>query len=165
MEKKAYQKMESYLSQLTETLGKKMEEGLFTDLQKSSIMEIIGSSEKPTFEKNDFVKRKRVQNAVSSCLRCSSKRSNGEQCSRKKKEGYDYCGTHLKGSFGVFKQESPNSIKVEVWAQDINGIIYYIDKEMNVYNTEDIINNIQNPAIITNYVKTGEVYSIPEFNI
>ena len=55
--------------------------------------------------------------------------------------------------------------KVEVYAQDIQGIVYYIDKNNNVYQAEDIISNKINPKIIARYVKSGETYSIPEFNI
>ena len=52
-----------------------------------------------------------------------------------------------------------------MFAQDIQGIIYYIDKNSNVYQAEDIIINKINPKIIAKYVKEGENYSIPEFNI
>ena len=55
--------------------------------------------------------------------------------------------------------------KIEVWAQDIKGIIYYIDNNNNVYQPDDIINNKFNPKIIAKYVKNAEQYSIPEFNI
>jgi hypothetical protein len=53
--------------------------------------------------------------------------------------------------------------KVEVWAQEIQGIIYYIDKFENVYQAEDIVSNQINPKVIAKYVKTGEVISIPNF--
>ena len=55
--------------------------------------------------------------------------------------------------------------KVEVWAQEIQGIIYYIDKSYNVYQTEDIMHGKVNPKVIAKYVKNGDNYSIPEFNI
>jgi hypothetical protein len=55
--------------------------------------------------------------------------------------------------------------KIEVWAQDIQGIIYYIDKMMNVYQAEDIVSNKPNPKIIAKYVKVGETYTIPEFEM
>ena len=58
-----------------------------------------------------------------------------------------------------------NTQKVEVWAQDIQGIVYYIDKANNVYQAEDIVGNKTNPKIIAKYLKVGETYSIPEFNI
>jgi hypothetical protein len=52
-----------------------------------------------------------------------------------------------------------------VWAQDIQGIVYYIDKNFNVYQAEDIVSNKVNPNIIAKYIKTGEIYSIPQFGI
>ena len=55
--------------------------------------------------------------------------------------------------------------KIEVWVQDIQGIVYYIDKSMNVYQAEDIISNKPNPKIIAKYVKTGDIYTIPSFGI
>jgi hypothetical protein len=58
-----------------------------------------------------------------------------------------------------------NTTKVEVWVQDIQGIVYYIDKFNNVYDTADIIKNQVNPKIIAKYVKNGENFSIPELNI
>ena len=36
--------------------------------------------------------------------------------------------------------------KIEVWAQDIQGIVYYIDKSNNVYQAEDVIINKINPT-------------------
>ena len=67
----------------------------------------------------------------------------------------------------VDNQEEPNftTQKIEVWAQDIQGIIYYIDTHNNVYQAEDIIVNKINPKIIAKYVKNAEHYSIPELNI
>ena len=62
-------------------------------------------------------------------------------------------------------EEKVNIQKVEVWAQDIQGIIYYIDNCNNVYQAEDIVINKMNPKIIAKYVKNGEAYSIPEFNL
>ena len=101
--------------------------------------------------------------------RCNAKRANSEQCTRRKKEGFEYCGTHLKGTpHGIClsgETDKPLTHKIEVWVQDIQGIVYYIDKANNVYQAEDIIVNKMNPKIIAKYVKNGEHYSIPEFNI
>jgi hypothetical protein len=36
---------------------------------------------------------------------------------------------------------------------------------VKVYQAEDIISNTLNPKIIAKYIKNGEKYSIPEFNI
>ena len=115
------------------------------------------------------MKRKRVKNVVPFCDRCCAKRANGEQCTRRKKEEDEYCGTHMKGTpHGVVDLQDDNkqaTQKIEVWAQDIQGIVYYIDKNMNVYQAEDIVSNKSNPKIIAKYVKNGEFYTIPEFGI
>ena len=99
--------------------------------------------------------------------RCCAKRANGEQCTRKRKDiDSEFCGTHLKGTpHGIcdLKQEKSQGQKIEVWAQDIQGIMYYIDKDLNVYQTEDIIQSKVNPKIIAKCVKVDEKYLIPKF--
>jgi hypothetical protein len=55
--------------------------------------------------------------------------------------------------------------KKQVFAEDINGIVYYIDNISNVYKTEDILQEKQNPEIIAQYVKDNGRYSIPEFGL
>jgi hypothetical protein len=116
------------------------------------------------------MKRKRVKNFVPIFDRCCAKRATNEQCTRRKKEGFEYCGTHIKGTpHGIIDTQDSevkiNTQKIEVWAQDIQGIIYYIDKFNNVYQAEDIVVNKLNPKIIAKYIKNGEQYSIPEFNL
>jgi DNA polymerase elongation subunit (family B) len=49
--------------------------------------------------------------------------------------------------------------------QSITSWFKAIDKNNNVYQAEDIISNKTNPKIIAKYVKEGENYSIPEFNL
>jgi hypothetical protein len=111
-----------------------------------------------------------VKNFVPIFDRCCAKRATNEQCTRRKKDGSEYCGTHMKGTpHGIMEtngeENKVNTQKIEVWAQDIQGIIYYIDKFNNVYQAEDIVLNKLNPKIIAKYVKNGEQYSIPEFNL
>jgi|TARA_Y100000992_G_scaffold172588_2_gene116275 hypothetical protein len=126
--------------------------------------------------KSDFQKRKRVKNIVPLCERCNACRATGEQCTRRKKEGLQFCGTHCKGTpHGVItedlsSQNITNSKKVNVWAQDIKGIIYYIDDNYNVYDTTTIMLGQENPTIIAKYTKSldnkgNTKYEIPEFNI
>jgi hypothetical protein len=114
----------------------------------------------------DFSKRKRVKNDVPHCERCTAKRSNGEQCTRRKKDGELFCGTHIKGTpHGFISPDEQGTVqtssKVEVWLQDFKGISYYIDNQMNVYQTEDIVSNKRNPKIISKYVTENGEYSIP----
>jgi hypothetical protein len=58
-----------------------------------------------------------------------------------------------------------NTQKIELYTQDIQGIIYYINNNNNIYQAEDIIINKMNPKIIVKYVKNCDIYSISEFNI
>ena len=117
--------------------------------------------EKLKLTKEDFMKRKRVKNTVPIQERCLAKRANGEQCTRKKKEGCDYCGTHTKGvpcSIMDDGEESGDKSKlnqqnVNIWVQNIKGIEYFIDGSQNVYKHEDVINNSTNPRIIAKYSK------------
>ena len=163
MEKRLSERIDDYVSSMKSSLIKKIDEMECNETEKSSLCAFIKSYDEFQVEKSDFQKRKRSQNTVPSFLRCLSKRSDGEQCSRRKKEGCEFCGTHSKGSPHGNFVENVVMKKVEVWVQEICGIIYYIDKEMNVYKTEDIINNKPNPIVIAKYVKNGEIYSISEF--
>lgn len=163
MEKRLSERIEEYVSSMKISLMKKIDELGANENEKSELCQFIKSYDEFQVEKADFQKRKRSQNTVPSFLRCLSKRSDGEQCSRRKKEGCDFCGTHSKGSPHGNFVENVVMKKVEVWVQEICGIIYYIDKEMNVYKTEDIINNKPNPRVIAKYEKNGEIYSISEF--
>ena len=118
--------------------------------------------EKLKLTKEDFMKRKRVKNMVPIQQRCLAKRANGEQCTRKKKEGCDYCGTHTKGvPCSIMDDENNNGDKpklnqqsINIWVQNIKGIEYFIDGSQNVYKHEDVINNSTNPRIIAKYSKS-----------
>tara|TARA_Y100000591_G_scaffold332012_1_gene367831 strand:- start:1077 stop:1667 length:591 start_codon:yes stop_codon:yes gene_type:complete len=128
-------------------------------------------------DKTDFQKRKRVKNVVPLHDRCIACRANGEQCTRRRKGNSQFCGTHIKGTpHGVISKEKQDSEpkemikKVSVWAQDIKGIIYYIDDNSNVYETSAILQGNDNPKIIAKYQKSldneGNVaYAIPSFGI
>lgn len=135
-----------------------------------SVVQSISDYPPITLDKTDFQKRKRIKNAVSSDERCCAKRANNEQCTRRKKQDTEFCGTHHKGApYGVVdvnnvvdetnqslvdqaSSSSRNEPKNKsVWVQDIKGIMYYIDEMKNVYATEDIMKNIVNPRIIANY--------------
>ena len=170
MERRLNKKLESYITSFKDSIFEKANNmGITKNEQTNQLLQYIYDYERLSFSKEDFQKRKRVKNFVPIFDRCCAKRASNEQCTRRKKEGYEYCGTHMKGTpHGIvdIQNENKNTTqKIEVCAQDIQGIIYYIDKSGNVYQAEDIINNKINPKIIAKYVKNGEVYSIPEFNI
>jgi hypothetical protein len=168
MERRINKRIESYVTNFKDDIRKKAETlGLVNDLNLSHLVQYVYDYERLSLNKEDFMKRKRIKNAVHLADRCCAKRASNEQCTRRKKEGYEYCGTHLKGTpHGIClngDDDKPQGQKIEVWVQDIQGIVYYIDKNNNVYQAEDIIVNKVNPKIIAKYVKQGETYSIPEF--
>jgi energy-converting hydrogenase Eha subunit F len=170
MEKRLNKKTEAYITAFKESIRDKVTQmGLTKCEQMNQLLQYIYDYERLSFSKEDFQKRKRVKNFVPIFDRCCAKRASNEQCTRRKKDGSEYCGTHLKGTpHGIVDNQTETTSttqKVEVYAQDIQGIIYYIDKNNNVYQVEDIVSNKVNPKIIAKYVKDGDNYSIPEFNI
>lgn len=138
---------------------------------KSAIMQQIYNYHALEFTKEDFIKRKRMKNIVPRCDRCCAKRANNDQCTRKRRDGSLFCGTHVKGTphgtiDNVTNASGSASTQVELTAQEIKGIIYYLDDSHNVYKTEDVLQNKVNPSVIASYVRCADgSYSIPEFNI
>jgi hypothetical protein len=124
------------------------------------------------FEKPDFAKHVRIKSVVPSNNQCLAKKATLDQCTRRRKNGFSYCGTHTKGrphgtmNLDVQNNIVPNThVKVTIIAKEINGIMFYLDDYGNVYLTEDICNNVRNPSIIAKYTKCGDIYSIPSLNI
>jgi len=171
MERRLNKKVELYISTFKDNIREKATQlGLNIDETSTQLLQFIYDYDRLAFNKEDFQKRKRIKNFVPIYDRCCAKRANDERCTRRRKEGSEYCGTHMKGTpHGILDvQNETNKVstqKVEVWAQDIQGIVYYIDKSNNVYDTTDIIKNQLNPKIIAKYIKNGDTFSIPEFNI
>ena len=137
--------------------------------QFNGLLKYIYEYEKLNLEKEDFTKRKRVKNTVPHYERCCAKRANNEQCTRRRKDGEMFCGTHIKGTpNGIISKDAeqkPTKKIVEVSVQDIKGIVYYIDQDKNVYNTEDVVANKENPRVIAKWHQDEEGnYSIPEFD-
>jgi hypothetical protein len=170
MERRLNKKVETYITSFKDNIREKASQmGMTKNEQVNQLLQYIYDYDRLAFIKEDFQKRKRVKNFVPIFDRCCAKRASNEQCTRRKKDGCEYCGTHLKGTpHGIIDAQNENkntTQKIEVYAQDIQGIVYYIDKNNNVYQAEDIISNKINPKIIAKYVKDGENYSIPEFNI
>ena len=104
----------------------------------------------------DYEKRQRIKNIVPLYERCKAKRANKQQCTRRKRENLDFCGTHIKGTpHGIMdiQHENKNIQQIDVWIQEINGINYYIDGQNNVYNPQDVYKNKVNPRCIHKYHK------------
>ena len=168
MEKCLNKKLETYITQFKDNIKNKIAELNFEEKSKvNDIVEFVYEYNRLTLDKDDFVKRKRVKNSIPNLNRCGARRANGEQCTRRRKVDCEFCGTHYKGvPHGLISIENnnENTIKtMEIFSEEINGIIYHLDKFNNVYNITDIIQNKENPRIIAKYVKNADGYSITEF--
>jgi hypothetical protein len=170
MEKRLNKVIENYVTTFKDDIKNKLTQVNFENKEKvNDLLEFVYDYNRLALTKDDFVKRKRIKNTIPTLNRCSAKRANGEQCTRRRKSDCEFCGTHSKGTphglvNGGENLENTNE-KVEVFAQDIKGIVYYLDKYNNVYRTEDILSEKENPEIISKCVKINGKYTIPEFGL
>ena len=167
MDRRINNKTRVYLQQMKNAIKGVISSSNISNTDANALLQFIYDYQPLEFCKTDFQKRKRVKNVVPYFERCCALRANGQQCTRRKKDSDKFCGTHIKGiPHGEINQEQakPTHTKKTVWAQDIKGIIYYIDDTNNVYHPQDVINNIVNPKIIAKYVVNGGEYSIPSLS-
>jgi len=100
MEKRINKKVETYVLEFKDNIRKKANEfsnesGPMNE-EINQLIQYIYDYEHIDLKKDDFAKRKRVKNVVPFFDRCCAKRASNEQCTRRKKEGCEYCGTHTK---------------------------------------------------------------------
>ena len=170
MERKINKLIEQYITEYKNDIkNKAIELNVINDVNVKQLLQYIYDYERLILNKDHFIKRKRITNIINLNERCCAKRANNIQCSRKRKNDTNYCGTHIKGTpNGIIDEnniQQQNVEKIDIWTHDFNGILYYIDNYNNVYKMEDILSNNPNPEIIAKYVKNGDTYFIPEFNI
>ena len=170
MEKRLNTTIEKYLTAFKDDIKTKIIHLEFDDNSKiNELLEYVYDYNRLILSKDDFVKRKRIKNTIPTMNRCNAKRASGEQCTRRRKKDCEFCGTHSKGTpHGLISSNNENTNtneKIEVTAEDIKGIVYYVDKHHNVYKTEDILQGKENPQIISKWVKQNGAYTIPEFGL
>jgi len=132
------------------------------NVNKEEFLKFIFDFNTISLDKTDFARRKRIKNLVPQTDRCCACRANGEQCTRRKQEGFNFCGTHNKGTphgtIETFLEEDvPISSKLEVTIKEINGIYLYVDEGKNIYKTEEVLQNKLNPSIIGVYKDVNDV--------
>tara|TARA_B100000886_G_scaffold340528_1_gene310866 strand:+ start:8292 stop:8849 length:558 start_codon:yes stop_codon:yes gene_type:complete len=185
MERRVKNKVDTFISEFKEAIKNNFNESikkinfenqetLEASLKEFQMLHIqyLYNYENITLTDEDFKKRKRIKNTIPLEDRCCAFRANKQQCSRRKLDDNMYCGTHLKGQpHGIITDiQHPQKKTISVWSEDIKGILYYIDTDGKVYDTEDILTNKPNPKVIAKYEKSldtngNTIYSIPEFNI
>lgn len=170
MDKIINKKVENFITEFKNNIRDKIIEINIEEKSKiNDLIEYVYDYQRLTISKEDLVKRKRIKNSIPVNNRCSAKRANGEQCTRRRKTENEYCGTHIKGIPHGCLNANDNNIssgkKIEVIAEDVFGIIYYIDNENNVYKTEDVLNDILNPSIIAKCVRENGKITIPDLGL
>jgi hypothetical protein len=171
MEKRLNTKIDEYTAKFKDDVRDKAMALGFDDNQKvAELMAFIYDYDRFVLDKDDMIKRKRVKNSIPEMNRCVAKRANGEQCTRRRRDDCEFCGTHSKGTphgLVVSSDTAAQSAhqRMEVFAEEIQGIVYYLDKHGNVYKTEDILENRENPRVVAQWLRQGEVYTIPELGL
>ena len=169
MERKLTKILNNHILHMKQNIKKKMVELDITPTPKiNALFQFIYDYKQIQVTKQDIAKRTRAKNVVPLCDRCTALRASLEQCTRRRRDNQVLCGTHLKGTpHGLISsnKEIKPVKKITVWSEDIKGIIYYIDKNNNVYDNQDIRHNITNPKIIAKWQKNeNEEYIIPQFS-
>jgi hypothetical protein len=165
MDRKLNKVIAEYVGNFKKGIKEKALQLTFTEEPKiHELIEYIYNYERLTLSKEDVSKRKRVKNTIPCMNRCTAKRANGEQCTRKQKSGFVYCGTHVKGiphgTISSNREENNSYINTEVIAEEVNGIVYYLDKNGNIFSTEDVLKQVPNPKVIARYTLSNGVYTI-----
>lgn len=186
MDRKLNKRIAEYVGEFKKNIRNKAIELDFAEREKiESLVSFVFDYDRLVLSKDDVSKRKRIKNSIPCLNRCHAKRANGEQCTRKQKEGCLYCGTHEKGTpHGIIQDNTRQDGEVvnegngnvpclsnelvvsEVFAEEIGGIVYYLDKHFHVFNTEDVLNKKENPEVIATYIIDEQgTYHIPAYGI
>ena len=163
MEKRINQRFEQYIGHFKDAIKTKVIGLELNNPEKSKeLVEFVYEYERFVLQKEDLSKRKRVKNSIPLENRCSALRADDERCTRKRKDGHQFCGTHLKGTPNSVQHDESRGVfkKIEVVVLDIDGILYYVDSFMNIYKPEDIMSEKQNPEIIGKYSNIDGKYSV-----
>ena len=172
MERRLTKKCEDHLTDFKTNIKDWFQENnsnVSGNMTTSDFLKFIYDFDNVAINKDDFLKRKRVKTHVPQYERCCANRANNEQCTRRKHQGCEYCGTHQKGRpYGVVnneKSETEKYDKIEIFIKEIRGINYYLDNKNNVYKAEDIISNKLDPDVIAHYlVMPDGSYTLPQFH-
>jgi hypothetical protein len=130
-----------------------------------NILQFVSDYERLELKEEHFAKRQRIKHVVPPEKRCNGRRGEGTQCTRRKQDGKEYCGTHAKTSAlcelvsddsltaSTHNATTSSSKTLEVWSEEIKGIMYYIDAHGTVYDAEDIVCNKPSPRVLGTYNK------------
>ena len=153
--KKIERHMEEYKIYILANISKSNDE-------YEKISYILNNYKQLHISKEDLNKKTRIKNTVNLEDRCQALRANNSQCTRRKQKNSCFCGTHIKGTpYGKILENDNGKIafkeEINIYTKEIQGITYYIDDKNNIYSSEEILNNSNNPTVIGRYlVKTDD---------
>jgi hypothetical protein len=162
MEQRTNAFIEKYLQDFKSAIKAKILDLELGQKASSELLGFVYDYENLTITKEEMVKPRSTKCPEAS--RCLAKRATGEQCTRRRKDDAEFCGTHCKGAPHGQVASDATVQHIELFTQKINGIVYFLDQGGHVYNTEQVMSSQQNPAVIATWVKDAEGrYTIPEF--
>ena len=85
MERRINSIVEEYVTGFKQQITQKIMADVNNETVRENLVNFVYNYDKLSLSTNDFAKRKRVKNTVPLCDRCIAKRSNGEQCTRRKR--------------------------------------------------------------------------------
>ena len=139
METRIAKKVDSHISQLKDDIKNWFATNkcvIVGEADTNDFLQFMYDYTAVSLSKEDFSRRKRIKNVVPANFRCCAKSAGGHQCTRRKKENEEYCGTHIKGApYGISNVTSTECVpinKKNIWPQAINGIEYYIDSDYSI---------------------------------
>ena len=92
MEKRLNKRIETYIISFKDEIKNKLVQLDFEDKPKvAEMLEFVYDYDRLCLTKDDFIKRKRVKNSIPILNRCNAKRANNEQCTRRRKNGCEFC--------------------------------------------------------------------------
>lgn len=167
MERKMNMLVQNYVSKFkSDTVKYAQSLNIAGDEKVGAVLQFVCDYDRLILTAEDFAKRQRIKHVVPPELRCNGKRGAGNQCTRRKQEGKEYCGTHAKVNYALASASLDSTLctetspteTLEVWCEEINGIMYYVDKKSNIYDASDVVCNKLSPKVLGKYTKSsGEV--------
>tara|TARA_B110000902_G_scaffold56597_1_gene66028 strand:- start:285 stop:785 length:501 start_codon:yes stop_codon:yes gene_type:complete len=159
MQKRLQSKCDNYFNTFKKDIKNHITDK-YPDANHNEMLQFIYDYSNLTLQKEDFQKRKRAKNSVPWHDRCCALKAEQIQCTRRKKDDEHFCGTHLKGTpHGVIQDGNKTESKfkkIQIMSEEIDGIIYHLDDSGNIYDPQDIHQNLENPKIIAKYKKDDQ---------
>ena len=95
MDKRLTLKLTNYVCKFKDDIKSELLKMDFDKEKMSDLLNYLYEYEQIPISKADFLKRKRVKNAIPNKNRCNAKKAGGDQCTRRRKDNCLYCGTHV----------------------------------------------------------------------